>query len=248
MEININDLELYQKVQFLKYTRSLRKKYNNIIMLLISVICLLLFNNLFTLKIESKNGSIKQSPSPAAKPREKGYKPLSVKKGNDEVNIRAVNTALPDKVKWALNECAPTILKYEVQGGKLADNEIVMAVLTRRLLKLHKQHPSWTTKQLINKLIAGWNPNLDKTFTDFKRRAKPRTLQEPAARAILNAKNLNFETNFGKKAWKEKMTHFQHPVKGRFTASYKNYNKSFVFQKNEQLKYTIACAREQRWL
>ena len=134
-----------------------------------------------------------------------------------------VKASIPDKVKWALNTYGVTFLKYEVNGGNLADMELIIEVLARRLWLELDKHPNFTSQQLMEAVAKRWNPNSEPDLEAIKRKAsnlQPLNLTV-MKQAINSAKTCNYATKTGKEAWDKKINHFAH-LNGKYPRYYQN--------------------------
>jgi len=82
---------------------------------------------------------------------------------------------LPVAVRQAIIKEGTTFLTYEVNNGNLADQEVVLAALTRRLLAKYNQNKQkLTSQQIVEKVAKGWNPNKHKSLWAIKQHIKKR--------------------------------------------------------------------------
>lgn len=148
---------------------------------------------------------------------------------------------LPANVQLAVHKYGETILKYEVNGGKKADQELVMAILTRRLYNKAKKHPEWNEKQLIESVAKGWNPGKHKNFKQIANSVKnKKSLIDKDI--IINASNLDFETPVGKTIWDKKYNHFAHTK--QMPSYYSKLNKKGYLASEHGLKWKTYVGSE----
>lgn len=119
---------------------------------------------------------------------------------------------LPKPVVNALLKYGDTFLKYEVNGGNRADQELVLAVLTRRLIQLNKKYPEWNEDKLISKLARRWNPGKHKDFEQIARSVRNKKEQIDYS-SLLAAATLDYKTSVGKDVWDKGYNHFAHTKK-----------------------------------
>ena len=152
---------------------------------------------------------------------------------------------IPWKVRVALDKSAETILRYEIANGNLADQEVVLAAYTRRLMKMNKTYPKASVNELIDKVCRGWNPNMDKDFASIKKRASKTKIKNVSS--IENAKLANYKTKAGKRAWKDKITDFAH-MSGKKPSYYKKLDSWVYTSENIDVKTVVACASNPTWV
>lgn len=105
-----------------------------------------------------------------------------------------------------LDLCAKGVIFQEVNGGNLHDEELVLAVLIRRIDYYKRRNPHSTDYQILKNVLGTWYPN---TYNRVMHLQK--TLPANYAKvAINNAKAREFTTYTGQFAWNNKVTDFAH--------------------------------------
>lgn len=135
------------------------------------------------------------------------------------------NNGIPSKVKWSLNTMGMTILDYELGNtGNDADREAVLAVLTRRLVDTHRQHPNISSDQLVESVASKWNPNDVKSWTALKFKAEARSYNMNT-KLLDSAKTGRYKSVTAQQMWDRGATDYAH--KTMYPAYYSDMPRSY---------------------
>jgi hypothetical protein len=231
-----------------------KRKYHRILKILFVILIVSLVFNFFkiTPKISAKDGEMLQTNIVSGKivqeQEDPPKEPSPIKEPPTIVasfSPMITPYKIPWKVRVALDRSAETILRYEIANGNLADQEVVLAVYTRRLMKMNKTYPKASINELIDKVCRGWNPNMDKDFASIKKRASKTKIKNVSS--IENAKLASYKTKAGGRAWKDKITDFAH-MNGKKPSYYRKLDSWVYTSENTDVKTVVACASNPSWV
>lgn len=177
-----------------------------------------------------------------------GFKRLSL---DPSFSSSPVNIKLTDKVRWAVSKYGAMIMVYELgNSGKLADREMVLSIFTRRLSHANRNHPSYSTREIVQWVAKRWNPNKDRNLTQVQRRTYTerscgktcRVNNNMAITGILSGK---LNTEVGLAVWKGMYTDFAHLDAP--PSYYARLEKKKFFRASKQLKNRVWVGKDKQY-